>query len=73
MVVENWYTTRSMMVTLTNHAIARAGFTLREPLILWRFLRHFPAEYKCRPKKVLPSEHGLLAFCQIVNLALIIA
>ena len=36
MVIEKWY--NKMMVTLTNHAIARGGSTLREPLAIWRFL-----------------------------------
>ena len=45
-----------MMVLLTNHVIAPAKSTLREPLAIWRFLRHIPAEYRLRPKKVLPSK-----------------
>ena len=40
MVIEKWCS--RMMVALTNHAIARAGSTLREPLEIWRFLRHLP-------------------------------
>ena len=41
MVIEKWY--NRMRVTLTNHVIARAGSTLREPLAIRRFLRHLPA------------------------------
>ena len=51
MVIEKWY--NRMMVTLTNHVIARARSILRESLAIWRFLRHLPAEYRKRPKKVL--------------------
>ena len=41
MVIEKWY--NRMMITLTNHVIARAESRLREPLEIWRFLRHLPA------------------------------
>ena len=41
MIIEKWY--NRMIVTLTNHVIAPAGSTLREPLEIWRFLRHLPA------------------------------
>ena len=41
MVIEKWY--NRMMVTHANPVFARAGFTLREPLALWRFLRHLSA------------------------------
>ena len=49
-----------MMVTLINHVVARAGSKLREPLEIWRFLRHLSALYRQRPKKVLATERGAL-------------
>ena len=56
MVMEQWC--NRMMVTLTNHAIARAGSTLHEVLAIWRFMRHVPGYYSKGQKKVLPSEPG---------------
>ena len=61
-----------MMVTPTNHAIARAESTLREPLAIWRFLRHLPA---CNIGKGQKKSYHLktepLALCLMVNQALV--
>ena len=70
MVIKKWY--NRMWVTLTNHVIACAGFTLRESLALWRFLSHLLALYN----EGLKSHHqsmGALAICHMVNPALVIA
>ena len=47
------------MVTLANHVIARARFTLRGAPSTLEILRHLPAKYRRRPKKVSTSERGV--------------
>ena len=47
-----------MMVTLTNHVIARAGSTLREPLAFGDFCDIFLPDIGKGQKKILPFEHG---------------
>ena len=60
MVIEKWC--NRMMVTLTNRSLTRAGSTLREPLVIWRFLRHFTMPNIGKGQKtVLPFELGALS------------
>ena len=54
MVIEKWY--NRMLVTLTNHDIARAGYTVRGALALWTFLQNLSAKYTVgedQKKKIL--------------------
>ena len=54
-VAQNWQGGKIVrwIVTLINHVIDRAGFTLRGPLVLWKFLQNLLTKYRRRPKKVL--------------------
>ena len=49
------------MIALTNRVIAWPDLHRAGPLALWKFLQHFSAKYRSRPKKSYDFSVGPLA------------